>query len=516
MSTHHAEPTSSQHSDSPTVSAPVAAVIVLAAGEGTRMKSRTSKLLHQIAGESLLSCALRAASALDPHELVVVVGHQRDQVEAHLREIAPDVTIAVQEQQNGTGDAVRIGLESLPASLSGNVVVTYGDVPMLSGETLQALVDTHSTQHNAVTVLTAEVEDPTGYGRIVRENHQVLRIVEHKDAGPRELAINEINSGIYVFDADLLRNGLANIVTDNAQGELYLTDVIGYAKEHNYLVGAYQTHDTWQTEGVNDRVQLGRMNAEVNRRICEHWMLQGVTIADPSTTWIQRGVTLDQDVTLLPGTQLLGATSIATGAMIGPDTTLKDVEVGEDASVVRTHGELAVIGAKADVGPWARLRPGTELAAGGKIGTFVETKNAKIGENSKVPHLSYCGDAIIEEGVNVGAGTIFANYDGTHKSTTHVGKNAFVGSNSVLVAPVDVGDGAFIAAGSAVVDDVPAGSLAVARSREHVSPGWVARTRKGSKADQAAQKSNGTIHPQVQESRDVLAADADTKTSENN
>ncbi|MDK9300852.1 bifunctional UDP-N-acetylglucosamine diphosphorylase/glucosamine-1-phosphate N-acetyltransferase GlmU [Propionibacterium freudenreichii] len=515
MST-HSERTAPQRLSDATAVPRVAAVIVLAAGEGTRMKSRTSKILHEVAGESMISSALRAAAALEPQRLVVVVGHQRAQVEEHLAEVAPEATIAVQEQQNGTGDAVRVGLDALPADLSGDVVVTYGDVPMLSGATLQALVDTHNTQHNAATVLTANVDDPTGYGRVVRENHQVLRIVEHKDADPDELFITEINSGIYVFDADLLRRGLASLRTNNSQGELYLTDVIEYANRHHHAVGAYQTEDTWQTEGVNDRVQLARMNAEVNRRICEHWMLQGVTIADPATTWIQRDVTLEQDVTLLPGTQLLGATSIAAGATIGPDTTLKDVEVGEDAQVIRTHGELAVIGPRTNVGPWARLRPGTELAMGGKIGTFVETKNAKIGENSKVPHLTYCGDAIIGEDVNVGAGTVFANYDGKHKSTTHLGDDVFIGSNSVLVAPVDVADGAFVAAGSAIIDDVPAGALAVARGREHVSDSWVAARHPGSKADEAARNSTGDIHPAVQASRQALAADAAKNSSQDN
>ncbi len=486
----------------------VAAVIVLAAGAGTRMKSRTSKLLHQVAGESMLSCALRAAASLEPQRLVVVVGHEREQVEAHLADIAPEVTVAVQETRNGTGGAVQAAMSALPDDLSGEIVVTYGDVPMLTGQTLAELVNTHREQANGATVLTASVDDPTGYGRVVRENHRVLRIVEQKDADPDELFITEINSGIYVFDAAMLRQGLGGLQTNNAQGELYLTDMIAYANRHHHAVGAFQTTDTWQTEGVNDRVQLSRMNAEVNRRLCEHWMREGVTIVDPATTWIQRDVTLEPDVTLLPGTQLLGATSIASGATIGPDTTLKDVEVGADAQVVRTHGELAVIGPNTDVGPWARLRPGTELADGGKIGSFVETKNAKIGEGSKVPHLSYCGDAIVGERVNVGAGTIFANYDGKHKSTTHLGDDVFIGSNSVLVAPVDVADGAFIAAGSAVIDDVPAGALAVARGREYVSEGWVAKNHPGSKAAQAAGASDGAIHPAVQASRDALAVDS--------
>jgi len=490
----------------------VSAVIVLAAGGGTRMKSRTSKLLHRVAGRSMLSYAVQAAGSLEPERLVVVVGHEREQVQAHLAEVAPDVSVAVQEQQNGTGDAVRAGLSVLPADLRGAVVVTYGDVPMLSGATLARLVAAHVAGDNAATVLTAVVDDPTGYGRVIRAGDTVERIVEQRDASPEEAAVREINSGIYVFDAAVLRAGLAGLDTDNAQGELYLTDVIGFANSNGGRVGAYRIDDTWQTEGVNDRVQLARMNAEMNRRICEHWMREGVTIADPATTWIEDDVTLEPDVTLLPGTQLLGATSVATGAVIGPDTTLRDVEVGEDAHVIRTHGELAVIGPNTDVGPWARLRPGTELGAGGKIGTFVETKNAQIGAGSKVPHLTYCGDAILGEGVNVGAGTIFANYDGSHKSTTHLGDDVFIGSNSVLVAPVDIADGAFIAAGSAITQDVPAGALGVARSHLHVSNDWVARTRPGTKAERSASAHDGGVHPAVQASRDVLEADAAQKT----
>ncbi|SER72153.1 bifunctional UDP-N-acetylglucosamine pyrophosphorylase / Glucosamine-1-phosphate N-acetyltransferase [Propionibacterium cyclohexanicum] len=487
--------------------ADVSAVIVLAAGHGTRMKSTTSKLLHKVAGKSMLSYAVQAAKALSPQHLVVVVGHGREQVQAHLGEIAPEATIAVQEEQLGTGHAVRCGLGALPPQVRGTVVVTYADVPLLSGETLGELVRTHARQANAVTVLTAELDDPTGYGRIVRDHGRVLRIVEHKDATPAEREIGEVNSGIYVFDSELLREGLAQIGRDNSQRELYLTDVVEYANRIGRGVGAFQTTDAWQTMGVNDRLQLSRMNAEVNRRICEKWMLEGVTIADPASTWIEDDVTLQPDVTLLPCTQLLGATSVAAGAVIGPDTTLKDVEVGAGARVLRTHGELSVIGPNTDVGPWARLRPGTELGEHGKIGTFVETKNAKIGARSKVPHLSYCGDAILGEAVNIGAGTIFANYDGKHKSTSHLGDDVFIGSNSVLVAPVDIASGAFVAAGSTVTEDIPAGALAVARGRLHISEGWVHRRRPGTGADVAALHDKGAIHPAVQASREILDAE---------
>ncbi|GAB3699495.1 bifunctional UDP-N-acetylglucosamine diphosphorylase/glucosamine-1-phosphate N-acetyltransferase GlmU [Mariniluteicoccus flavus] len=464
----------------------IAAVVVLAAGGGTRMKSQRSKLLHEVAGHSMLSYAVSAAEAVAPQHLVVVVGHQREQVEAHLGEIAPEVRTAVQDQQNGTGHAVQCGLAGLD-DLEGDVIVTYGDVPMLTGETLQSLVAAHREMADQVTVLTARVPDPTGYGRIVRDaDGLVERIVEHKDADDELRRIDEINSGIYIFDARVLRDGLARITSDNAQGELYLTDVLGIARGDGLRVGAYEVDDLWQTEGVNDRVQLARMNREMNRRLCEKWMRAGVTILDPATTWIHASVDIAADVTVLPGTFLEGATSIAAGATIGPDTTLVDCEVGESATVERSKATLAVIGAGASVGPFAYVRPGSRIGAKAKVGTFVETKNTTIGDGAKVPHLTYAGDAIIDAGANIGAGTIFANYDGDNKWKTHIGRNAFVGSNSVLVAPVDIGDAGFVAAGSAVTENVAPGALAVARGRQHTSDGWVQRRKAGTKFDAAA------------------------------
>ncbi len=471
---------------------PVAGVIVLAAGAGTRMKSRTSKLLHQVAGRSMLSHAIHAADALSPQRLVVVVGHEREQVEAHLAEVAPHVVTAFQEQQNGTGDAVRCGLAPL-ADLAGEVVVTYGDVPLLTGDTLINLVETHRAGGDAVTILTSILDDPFGYGRIVRddEGELVAAIVEEKDATDAQADIREINAGIYVFDADVLRSGLASLTTKNAQNELYLTDMVTYARSIGRAVRGLVLDDRWQTEGVNDRVQLATLSREFNRRLVEKWQLAGVTIVDPATTWLHDTVDLAPDVTILPGTSLEGATSVASGAVIGPDTTLVDVEVGENATVVRTHGSLAVIGAGASVGPFAYLRPGTELGAGGKIGTFVETKNASIGAGAKVPHLAYAGDAIIGEGANIGAGTIFANYDGVTKSTTTVGRYSFVGSDTVLVAPVVIADGAYVAAGSTVTDDVGPGELAVARGRQRNIPGWVDSRRAGTKTQRAAREALG-------------------------
>ncbi len=474
-------------SDDRSVMTPVAAVVVMAAGAGTRMKSATPKVLHKVAGKSMISLAVDAADALAPDRLVVVVGHGREQVSSHLSEIAPHVVVAVQEQQLGTGDAVRAGLAAL-GEVDGEVVVTSGDVPLLAGDTLIALVEAHRRDGNAVTVLTATVPDPTGYGRIIRSAEQVDRIVEQADAAPDELLIDEINSGIYAFDAAALRAGIASLTTGNAQGEFYLTDVITHARSQGGRVGAWLLSDHLQTEGVNDRIQLAERNAEANRRILRHWMAEGVTVIDPATTWVHAEVDLAADVTLLPGTSLEGATSVASGATIGPDTTLIDVEVGEGATVIRTHAELATIAAGATVGPFSYLRPGTELGASGKIGAFVETKKAVIGAGSKVPHLTYCGDAVIGEGVNIGAGTIFANYDGVTKSTTVVGDNSFVGSDSVLVAPVEIAPGAFVAAGSTITSDVGPGELAVARGQQRNIAGWVARKRPGSKSEASARQ----------------------------
>lgn len=391
----------------------VSAVVVLAAGGGTRMKSSTSKLLHRVAGQTMLSYAVSAASALEPEHLVVVVGHNREQVLEHLHEIAPDVTTAVQEEQRGTGHAVACGLDGI-GELGGEVVVTYGDVPMLTGDTLSELVAAHRAAGNQATVMTAVVPDPTGYGRVIRDGDRVARIVEQKDASPEEAEVREINSGIYVFDAEVLRHGLANLDTNNAQGELYLTDVVTIANREGKLVGAHIIEDLWQTEGVNDRVQLARMNAEMNRRIVEKWMRAGVTVLDPNTTWIQSEVDLGQDVTILPNTQLEGATSIGSGATIGPDTTLRDVEVGEGATIIRCHGELAVVGEGATVGPWAHLRPGAQIGARTTAAGFVAVRNATVGAGATIAPLSYVGGVGVEDGTVLQPGAVLIDAETIH------------------------------------------------------------------------------------------------------
>lgn len=461
--------------------------IVLAAGAGTRMKSARAKVLHQIAGRSMLEHALVAVAGAGVHTTVAVVGHDREQVSEAIAAHDPAIVQAVQEQQNGTGHAVHVALESLDSPPEGTVIVTYADVPLLSAQTLSELLVDHRAAGHTVTILTAEVDDPTGYGRILRgEDGAVTAIREHKDASDEELSVREINSGILVVDGQFLTAAVASLESDNAQGELYLTDIVGKAVAEGRPVGAHVLEDVWQTEGVNDRAQLARLGAELNRRITAHWMSEGVTIVDPATTWIDSAVTVEPDVTILPGTQLLGATVVATGATIGPDTTLRNVEVGADATVVRTHGSDAVIGEEATVGPYAYLRPGTELSARGKIGTFVEVKNSTIGEGAKVPHLSYVGDADIGEGANIGAGTIFANYDGVNKHRSTIGRHAKTSSNNTFVAPVTVGDGAFTGAGSTIREDVPPGALAVSAGRQRNIEGWVADKRPDTASDQAA------------------------------
>ncbi|MFD7237775.1 bifunctional UDP-N-acetylglucosamine diphosphorylase/glucosamine-1-phosphate N-acetyltransferase GlmU [Streptomyces syringium] len=467
-----------------------AAVVVLAAGEGTRMKSATPKVLHAICGRSLVGHVVAASRELDPEHLVVIVGHAREQVSAHVAEIDPATRTAVQYEQNGTGHAVRMGLESLGDSgitLDGTVVVVCGDTPLLTGATLKALSDTHAADGNAVTVLTAEVPDSTGYGRIVRDDSgAVTAIVEHKDATDAQRAIREINSGVFAFDAQLLTDALGKVRTDNSQGEEYLTDVLGILREAGHRVGAAVAGDHREILGINNRVQLAEARKLLNERLLHDAMMSGVTVVDPATTWVDVTVTFEPDALVQPGTQLLGATHIATGAEVGPNSRLKDTSVGAGAVVDNTVADSALIGEGATVGPYAYLRPGTKLGRKSKAGAYVEMKNADIGEGTKVPHLSYVGDATIGEYTNIGAASVFVNYDGVNKHHTTIGSHCRTGSDNMFVAPVTVGDGAYTAAGSVITKDVPPGSLAVARGQQRNIEGWVARKRPGSAAAQAA------------------------------
>jgi bifunctional UDP-N-acetylglucosamine pyrophosphorylase/glucosamine-1-phosphate N-acetyltransferase len=533
-------PDGDQNPTAPTTPHPTA-VVVLAAGQGTRMKSATPKILHAVGGRTMLGHAMTAARELEPAHLAVVVRHERDLVAAAATALDGSALVVDQDEVPGTGRAVQCALDALDArvhaaraaelahvddvhddhadgadhplgdGLDGAVVVLAGDIPLLDGATLAELLAAHHADGNAVTILTTEVADATGYGRIVREpgTGDVVGIVEHRDATPAQLEIREINSSVYVFDAAVLRRGLAGLGTDNAQGEVYLTDVVASARAEGGHVRALLSDDPMVVEGVNDRVALATLGAELNRRVLDGWMRAGVTVVDPATTWVDVDVELAPDVTLLPGTQLHGATVVATGATIGPDTTLTDVEVGQGATVVRTHGSLSVVGAGASVGPFAYLRPNTVLGAKGKIGTFVETKNAEIGEGSKVPHLSYVGDATIGEGTNIGAASVTVNYDGVAKHRTVIGSHARTGADNMFVAPVTVGDGAYTAAGSIITRDVPAGALGVSRAQQKNVEGWVERRRPATPAADAAARSLGT-------SPDGLGAQARRELAEHN
>lgn len=462
--------------------------IVLAAGAGTRMKSRRAKVLHEIAGRSMLEHSLAAVRGANISSVLAVVGHDREQVEAALSECAPEATIAVQTQMAGTGDAVRCALDA-HADRSATYLITYADVPLLTAETLDTLVADHVAAGRMLTVLTAVVPDPANYGRILRDSNGAVRAIrEHKDASDEEREIREINSGILVVNGEFLDRAVRALSANNAQGELYLTDIVAQAVAEGLPVGAHVLEDAWQTEGVNNRVQLAELGRELNRRITERWMTEGVTIIDPDTTWIDSAVSIGPDTTILPNTQLLGATTIGSGVRVGPDTTLRNVEVGDEAVVIRTDASDALIGPKATIGPFTFLRPGAQIEEGGKAGAFVEIKNSVIGPGSKVPHLSYIGDAQIGVGSNLGAGTITANYDGVTKHQTTIGDHVRIGCDNVLVAPVEIGDGAFTGAGAIVRGDVPPGALSVSGAVQRNMDGWVAQNRPGSASAAAAER----------------------------
>ena len=460
-----------------------AAVIVLAAGAGTRMKSTKPKVLHEVLGLPLVDHVLRAAGELNGEKTLVIVGHGRDQVQDHLGKAHPGVLTAVQEEQNGTGHAVKIALDAL-GSISGPVLVLAGDTPLLTTSDMQLTLDALAGKSAAV--LTAHLADATGYGRIVRNASDGFeKIVEHRDATDSELRITEVNSGVYAFDAKLLRESLAKLTTDNSQGEQYLTDVLGILRGEGHEVSAVATVEE-NILGVNDRRQLADAGAILRSRINNEWMMAGVTMVDPNSVWIDRTAVLEPDVTLLPNVSITGTSTIRGGSTIGPDCSLHDTVADHCATVIRTTSNGAVIGEGANVGPYTYLRPGTVLGAGAKAGGFVEMKNANLGANAKVPHLSYVGDATIGEGTNIGAATVFVNYDGQEKHHTQVGSHVRIGSDTMLVAPLVIGDGAYTAAGSVITEDVPAGSMAVGRARQRNIVDWVLRRRPGSDSAKAA------------------------------
>ena len=471
--------------------APLAAVVVLAAGQGTRMRSSTPKVLHELGGRSLLGHVLAAAAPLGAGTTVVVVGAGREAVEEHLAAIAPGAVPVLQAEQRGSGHAAAVALDAVP-EVDGPVLLVNGDAPLLRAETVRTLVSEHQRAGSVLTVLTAEVDDPAGLGRIVRDGAGAVRaIVEERDATEAQRGIREINAGVYVGDAAAMRRTLAQLGSDNDQGEQYVTDILGLLVAEGAPVGGVLADDADDVLGCNDRRELAARRRTLNDRVLDALMVSGVTVVDPATTWVDVTASVAPDAVLEPGCHLRGTTTVEAGAVVGPDTTLLDTAVGAGASVVRSHCLGAEIGPEATVGPFSYLRPGTRLARGAKVGAFVETKNVEIGEGSKVPHLSYVGDATIGRGANVGAATVFVNYDGVAKHHTTIGDQVRIGSDTMLVAPVTVGDGAYTAAGSVITVDVPPGAMAVARAPQRNVAGWVRRRRSGTPAARAAEAAEG-------------------------
>ena len=447
------------------------AVVVLAAGNGTRMKSSTPKVLHQLAGLSLIEHVLATARALQPARLVTVLKHQQEKIEQALEGLSDDVEFLTQSDMPGTGAAVESAMEAL-TDFKGAVVVLSGDVPLMDVQTLNSLVDTHIESKAKVSLLTARVDNPAGYGRVIQKGKK-LSIIEDRDCSEEQLQIKQINAGVYVFDSDFLASALKQLDANNSQSEKYLTDVVSQAEE----VSSVEVADNWLVAGINDRVQLSEVAHELNLRIIKAWQLSGVTVIDPSSTWLDVTVQLGEDVAIEPNVQLRGSTSIGAASTVGSGSVITDAAIGSNVSIKSSDITSSVIDDRSSVGPFAFLRAGTRLSADGKIGAFVETKNSIIGQGSKVPHLTYVGDAVIGEGVNIGAGTIFANYDGVNKHKTVVGDHVKTGAGNVFVAPVTINSGSYTAAGTVIRKDVKSGDLAMNHSPQRAIAGWVLANR---------------------------------------
>ena len=467
-------------------------VILLAAGQGTRMKSALPKVLHPVHGRPMVDYVLDAVAVLAPERLVAVVGHQAARVVDHLAAVVPAVVVVEQVPQLGTGDAVARGLTALPAA-TGRVVVVSGDCPLVRGAELVRLVAHHQAHAAAVSLFTAEVAEGGGLGRIVRDGgSRFLRIVEAKDASPAELALGEINTGLYCFDLAFLRAALPNLSRDNAQGELYLTDVVAMAVAKGLGVEALAYPRAAEVMGVNSRADLAAASAYARARVNDALLAAGVSLIDPATTYVEAGVVVGPDTVLHPGVCLHGATRIGSGCEIGPYSVYRDADLA-DGVVDRGHSHLegCEVAAGAQLGPFARLRPGAVVGRNARVGNFVEVKQSTIGEGSKVSHLSYIGDTRMGAGVNVGAGTITCNYDGANKHETVIGDGVFIGSDTQLVAPVTVGAGALIGAGTTVTRDVPEGALTTSRAAQEDRPGAGARYLARVRASAAEKKRDG-------------------------
>lgn len=448
--------------------------IVLAAGKGKRMKSKLYKVLHPVCGKPMVGHVLDALENLGVSRKIVVVGHGAEAVREYLGDQAE---YALQAEQLGTGHAV-LQAEPLLKSEDGVTLVVCGDTPLVREETMRRMIGLHAEKGAAATILTAEFADPHGYGRVLRDaSGNVNGIAEQKDCTPEQAAIREINTGTYCFDNKKLFAALGKVTNNNAQNEYYLTDVIRILKEAGETVAAFCTADTAEAIGVNDRVALSEAEQLMQARIIREHMLAGVTIPAPANTYIEKDVTIGADTVLLPGCILKGKTVIGEDCVIGPFTEITDSTVGSKTQIKQSVLLEAAVGSKVNIGPYAYLRPGAQLADSVKVGDFVEIKNSVIGEGSKVPHLSYVGDATVGSRTNIGCGVITANYDGFNKSKTEIGDDAFIGSNVNLIAPVKVGNGAFVVAGSTITREVGENDLAIARPRQENKEGYAAKLR---------------------------------------
>ncbi len=452
-----------------------AAAVILAAGQGTRMRSQLAKVLHPLGGLPMVARVVANVHKAGLTKVYLVVGHQSDKVQAAL----PDIPCVIQEQQLGTGHAVDQCRHVL-AEFQGAVLVTYGDTPLFRPETLAGALEYHSAQRAAATVITAHMDDPTGYGRVKRDAEaRVLGIVEQKDASDEEQCISEINTGTYCFDGPLLFQYLQKITTDNVQAEYYLPDVLPLMIQDGHSVVGFVAEDARESMGINDRVQLAQAETILQQRLREHWMLQGVTMVDPSQVWIDDDCRIGQDTTLYPGVHVQGGSTIGSGCRIGPNVRLQQTVIGDETTVEQAVLIQAQVGSQTTIGPFAYLRPGAVIGDRCKIGDFVEVKNSVVANDTSAAHHIYLGDADVGQGVNVGCGTITCNYDGRTKSRTIIEDGAFIGSNSALVAPVTIGRNAFVAAGSTITEDVPPESLGIARGRQVNKESWTKRRSQG-------------------------------------
>jgi len=470
-------------------------VVILAAGQGTRMKSDLPKVLHPVAGRPILGYVVDAARALGPERTSVVVGYQADRVLAYLAEGFPGLAFAsaLQVPQKGTGHALLVAREAIGGE-EADLLLLYGDTPLVKSETLTALLDHHRSSKATATILAAVVADPSGYGRIIRDEATgtISHIVEDRDATPAQRAVREVNCGIYCFRVPDIFPLLDQLTADNRQEEFYLVDIVSLILRQGGLVTTLTAVDPEEVEGVNSRVQLARAEARKRGDILTELMRSGVTVVDPASTFVDWGVEVGRDTILEPGAILRGRTKIGTGCVIGPWSHLDGAIIADDCRVWASVVEDSAIRPGASVGPFSRIRPGTTLEAGVQVGNFAEVKNSTIGARTKIHHHSYIGDADVGPDVNIGAGTVVVNYDGLKKHRTQIGQGAFIGCNSNLVAPIKIGDGAYTAAGTTVTADVPPGHLAVGRTRQSNLAGWVERRRSGTVSAEAAQAAKGT------------------------